>query len=213
MTTSGKSREREHDIKLASGSQAHLPGTGTLKIDGTDYTVPQIVQRLDNRVAVLDKATAAHAELKSAVTIEKMDRPAFKQFVTSLTSIVTGMYRNDPKTLADFDIALHKSTKPKVSVKNAAVEKSLATRAARHTMGKVQKKDIKGTPPATTTAPATSAPAPSPSPAPAPAAVAPAQLILLPVSMPAAAAQPATAPATSAATNGAAPQGSGPTHA
>jgi hypothetical protein len=81
-------------------------------------------------------------------------------------------------TLADFGFQPRKRTVPTVDTKAAAAEKSLATRAARHTMGPKQKAKIKGTvaviAPATTpaaTAPAAASPA-------APVAVAPAAVTL-----------------------------------
>ncbi len=163
-----KSKERDRDTKLASGTQAHLSNLASLKIDGTDYTIPDILARLGTRIGLLDQATTARVDLKKAVTAEKLDRPTFNQFVSGFRDILLGMYRNDPKTLADFGLAPHKTTKPKVETKATAIQKSAATREARHTMGKKQKKEIKGVLPAPAPEPSP-APAPAPSPAPAPA--------------------------------------------
>ena len=167
----GKAKERDHDAKLASGAEAHLTNIGTLKIDGQDYTLPEVITRFDDRLAILDKATDARNALKTAVQAEKLDRPVFKQFASGFTSIVLGMFRNDPKTLADFDVTPRKSTKAKISAKAVAVDKALATRKARNTMGKVQKKAIKGVAPQAVPAnpPAAVPPAPSVTPEPVPA--------------------------------------------
>lgn len=162
----GKAKERDHDAKLAAGAEEHLSSAGTLKIDGQDYTPPQIIARFDQRIAVLDQATAARNALKSAVQAEKLDRPVFQQFAAGFTSIVLGMFRNDPKTLADFDVVTRKSTKAKVSTKAVAVDKAMATRKARNTLGKVQKKKIKGVLPQAVPA---NPPAPSVTPEPVPA--------------------------------------------
>jgi hypothetical protein len=52
---------------------------------------------------------------------------------------------NSPDALADFGLSARKSrVSPKSETVTAAVAKRKATRAARHTMGKVQKKDVKG---------------------------------------------------------------------
>jgi hypothetical protein len=63
-------------------------------------------------------------------------------------------YATDTATLADFGFGPVKHTEPSPAVKAAAAVKARATRAARHTMGKVQKKAITGA--ATAPAPATS---------------------------------------------------------
>jgi hypothetical protein len=54
---------------------------------------------------------------------------------------------NAPDTLAVFGLQPVKVGTTTVATKAAAAEKAVATRKARHTMGKVQKKDIHGTPP------------------------------------------------------------------
>ncbi len=173
----GKARERDHDAKLKSGTQTHLTGVSSLKIDGTDYTVPEIEQRIDARIALLDKATQARADLKTAVQAEKLDRPNFGQFEAGFTSIILGMFRNDPKTLSDFDIKQRKTAKTKVATKAKAVDQAIATRKARHTMGKKEKAKIKGTvgptppepaPPSPASPPAAPAPVAAPSATPAP---------------------------------------------
>ena len=54
-------------------------------------------------------------------------------------------YRSTPSTLADFGVAPRKARTPLTSSKQAvAVAKRVSTRAARNTMGNVQKKAVKG---------------------------------------------------------------------
>ncbi len=156
-----KSTERAHDAAMAKGTQDHLSSVGSLTITGKPYTVPQIVQRYDARIARLDGVTAARAALEAAIAEERADRSGFKQFDLDLRSIVIGMFSNDPETLADFSLSPRKKApKKKVSAKLQTVNKALATRKARHTMGKLQKKDVKGTVPAPQPAPSPAAPSP-----------------------------------------------------
>ncbi len=161
-----KNTERARDQTMAKGTQDHLSNVGPLTITGKQYDAPAIVQRLDARIAVLDGVTQARAALKAAIAAERADRPVFKQFYSDLRSIVLGMFSNDPETLADFGVTSRKAApKPKTEAKLVAIEKLRATRKARNTMGKKQKKDVKGT-----VVPPTPAPTPSPAPAPAPSA-------------------------------------------
>jgi hypothetical protein len=63
--------------------------------------------------------------------------------------------------MAEFGFSPAKARKASVKTKANAADKAKATRQARGTMGKVQKKPIKGHPAAPATPPATTAP-PSP---------------------------------------------------
>jgi len=194
--TPTKKNERTHDVTVAEGTQTHL-NNATLTIDGQQMTGPQIITRIDARVAILDDVTAKKAQLKASMDKEKADRPAFRSFMGSYTSILLGMYTSDPKTLADFDITPRKKApKAKTAEKALSAEKAVATRKARHTMGKKQKKAIKGTVELTQeqlqalqAAAAGNEPAVSPAPAPA-------------VEMPSPAVAPAASPAHPSASNG-----------
>jgi hypothetical protein len=67
--------------------------------------------------------------------------PVIRDYQSYLVSLLG----NAPSTLADYGLAPRKVRAPLTSEqKAAAAAKSAATRAARHTMGTVQKKGVKG---------------------------------------------------------------------
>jgi hypothetical protein len=103
-------------------------------------------------------------------------RAATRAPVLGLKRAARAIFADSPDTLADFGLTALKSGKAPVKVKAAAVDKSKATRAARHTMGSVQRKSVTGAAPVPSTSPAeaTSAPAAPPPPSP-PAAPLPAK--------------------------------------
>src|SRR5215472_14378645 len=126
----------------------------------------------------------------------------------SYRSLLIGMYTSDPKTLSDFDITPRKKApKPKTAKQLVAVQKAEATRKARHTMGKVQKKSVKGTveltqeqlQDLTSGSQPTAGPAPgpvgNPPPTPAPAAAGTPAVAQAPAGASATAAQPTSLPA------------------
>jgi hypothetical protein len=61
--------------------------------------------------------------------------------------IVQGMFSESPDVLATFGLEPVKVGSTTIATKAAALDKTIATRKARHTMGPVQKKKIHGTPP------------------------------------------------------------------
>ncbi len=107
----------------------------------------------------------------------------------SIRSILQGRFGKEATALTAFGFSPAKPPKKTAETKAAAAVKTAATREARHTMGRVQKKTVKGdvvaiavtplvaSPPQPASgASAPSSPTPSPSPSPAsPAATSPAQ--------------------------------------
>jgi len=167
MTTNSKTNERTRDVKMASGAQGHLSTVPSVTVLGQPYTPTQLVQHIDDRVALLDACTAERAALAKAVAAEKADRAAFHAFYTALRFLVLAMFQNDPTVLADFGVTGRKTSKVKTKTRMGAIAQGVATRKARNTMSKKAKAKIKGVVPAPAPSPE---PAPTPAPAPAPAA-------------------------------------------
>jgi hypothetical protein len=160
---------------LIAGTQKHSPN-GQLTLGGETFTAQalvQVLQSLGDSLSTVDAAKASwKGALKNLADVKAKVGPTIKAY----RSWVVATYGNTPATLADFGLAPPKAHTPLSADKQAAaVAKRKATRAARHTLGPKQKKDIKGTVPAT--APqngAPQAPAPTtPSTAATPAAPAP----------------------------------------
>jgi hypothetical protein len=155
-------------LALIAGTQKHPP-TGSLTIDGQEYTVASLVQELQNLDDALSAADSANAAWKDALqNLAKVNVKA-SPFVSAYRNWILATYGSAPATLADYGMTPRKVRTPPTAKQTVqAVAKREATRAARHTMGSKQKGAIKGDVTGVTVTPvtdpkATPAPAPSPS--------------------------------------------------
>ena len=160
---------------LVAGTQKHSPN-GQLTLGGEMFTAQALIQVLQSLGDALSGVDTAKASWKGALKNLADVRAKVGPTIKAYRSWVIATYGNAPAILADFGITPPKAPAPLTADRLAiAVARRKATRAARHTLGPKQKKDIKGTVPAT--APpngAPQAPAPTmPSTATAPAAPAP----------------------------------------
>jgi hypothetical protein len=174
MTTNRTSSARDSilasDQKMIAGIQKHQAALPTLMVGGVGVAPLDIVKMLQDRIALgkaVEPATAARA---AAVKAFRDKRAATAGPVLGLKRAVRAIFADSPDTLADFGLTALKSGKASVKTKAAAVDKNKATRAARHTMGSVQRKSVTGARPAPSTSPAQAASAPAASPPPSPPA-------------------------------------------
>ncbi len=157
---------------LIAGTQKHMP-TGSLTVGGATYTGATIVQALQGLADSLASVDAAKASWKEALKNETDARAKVGPVVQDYRSWLVASLGNAPSTLADYGLSPPKARTPLTAEEKVAqAQKAKATRAARHTMGSVQKKAVKGTVPAA--APVIPSTA-SPPVAPSPVASAPAQ--------------------------------------
>jgi hypothetical protein len=165
---------------LIGGLQKHQDTLPSLVIDGTSYKTADIITTLQGIVNSAAAVVSSRATWQTAVQADKQGRAKNQTFVSGLKQALHVAFGNSIDTLAEFGLTQRKTRTPRTPQQKAAsTAKSMATRAARHTMGSKQKAAIKGsvTPPATVdgTAPtASAAPAVAPAPATAPAAPTPA---------------------------------------
>ncbi len=133
--------------QFLTGVNKHFPnGSQELQVGGGSFTVTALTALLqgfvDNRAAV----EASQAATKAKVQAESVQTPAQLAVIRAFESFVRATFGSSADVLADFGLA-----PPKAPVTRTAEEKALAaakgaaTRAARGTKGKNQKKDIKGT--------------------------------------------------------------------
>jgi len=130
-------------IVLAIGK--YLTGVTQVTLAGTSFTPAQLVSFYTNLIALADAATAAKAALISAVKANDAGQAQSKAVQDAFKSFILGMFAGQVGTLADFTFSPRKVATVDAATKAEAVTKMLATRAARHTLGKNQKKDVKGT--------------------------------------------------------------------
>jgi hypothetical protein len=171
---------------LVAGILANLAGELSLSIGGGTYALADLVARFQGAIAAEEKAKASqnqwHMDVQSARQIEAALSPLFK----GMQRYVQGRYGEDNAKLAEFGFAPTKPRKTTTKAKAAAAVKAQATRKARNTVGKNQRKAI------------TAPPATSPVASPQPATPQPAAPPAVPQPATPSAAPPATTPATGA---------------
>jgi hypothetical protein len=129
---------------LIAGTQKHTP-TGQLTFGGATYDATALVQLLQNLDDAITASDAAKAKWNDALKSKQDEQAKVRPVIRAYQSYLDSLLGNAPSTLADYGLAPRKVRTPlTVEEKAAAVAKGAATRAARHTMGTVQKKGIKG---------------------------------------------------------------------
>jgi hypothetical protein len=171
MTTTNRANQQDRNRKMIAATQKYLMKLTAIVVAGVTYTPDQIVARLQQEITTADAATKARATFLTAAAAVQAERVAMKPFLSGFRAFLENMF-TDPSTITEFGFSPRKTKQSDTVTKAMAADKRLATRKARHTMGKNQKKDVKGTtapivasapstasPPAVSS-PATSAPAP-----------------------------------------------------
>jgi hypothetical protein len=151
---------------IASGAQAHFP-SGQKVLAGQTLNLPtDVVSLIDTDIANTDAADKARADWLAAVQLQTDSHEKLTPILRAFERMVLAQFgdtQDAASILADFGFAPQKVSAPTAETKAAAVQKSRATRAARHTMGPKQKKSVTGTVAPTAPSPATPAPSPAPS--------------------------------------------------
>jgi hypothetical protein len=177
-----KSTVAAHAEQLIAGAEASLAGLPSIMLGGHAYTPAELTARLKRVVtlrAAVDKAKAATA---AALADEEAELPALRALMGDLVTYAKAAHARQPDALATFGIHPKARTPATVAARVTAVAKRASTRAARHTMGPVARKAVKGdvtgvkvTPvTASATAPTTDVPAPASPPSPSATPVTPA---------------------------------------
>ncbi|MGH7272745.1 MAG: hypothetical protein ACREJ3_20135 [Polyangiaceae bacterium] len=143
-----------------AGITKHFASTPTLALDGSPSTPKEVIATLNAAINAVDAAATAEKALHDATTAQHAAIAKGNAVLTALKMLVKNQLGSAAGVLGDFGFQSPKRKAPDEATKAAAVAKSKATRAARHTLGKRQKATIKGQGPAATpTAAATPPPA------------------------------------------------------
>ena len=117
---------------FVAGITKRLQDVPSLSIAGTTYTPAQLAELFESLAIKADAVATADAAARDA-------RQAYRGLSKELVSIIGGFrhamrnqFGENHEALSDFGIAPIKATKPTLETKVAAVEKSKATRRARH---------------------------------------------------------------------------------
>ncbi len=160
-----KPTSKDLDTKAMKGVDKHLASLTTIMIGGTAYTAPTLKAVFQADIDATNAADAARTQWKDLLVPAKAARTLAARSRLALKSYLVGLYGpNAVGILEDFGFTPPKSPGRKTAKAKAdAVDKSAATRVARHTMGKNQKKSVKGTvTPVSPPAPAGSTPITAP---------------------------------------------------
>ncbi len=152
---------------------AKLTPDANLPVGGQPTASKDLQTQLQAHVDTMNSLSDAHAKVAQLVAQEKSQKAAVTPILSGIRNYAAGQYGEKSPEFASFGFTPKKQGIRTVETKASAVEKQLATRVARHTMGKRQRAAIHGvpaSPPAT--GPVVSPPATGPVVSP-PATVAP----------------------------------------
>jgi hypothetical protein len=165
MSTNNRTLKQAADQKLIAGLGKHASTVPSFVVGNTTYKPADLVSIIQTRITAADTTLSTRATWQNALQAERDARARTRAVVSGLKQTLQVMFAGSLDSLADFGLAPPKPRVITPEKKALAAAKAKATREARHTMGKNQKKDIKGTVPAPATPSSGTAPAPTPAPA------------------------------------------------
>jgi hypothetical protein len=153
MPDPNRATVKTQNTGVQAGIDKHMAGPVT--VGGTAYDAASLKAVFQTHSDALDEADALYKRWRDQVQVARKAGATRDRVYGSLRSYLLGQHGRDAHAvLNDFAMEAPRATGPKtVKAKADAADKSLATRKARHTMGKRQKEGIHGT--VTATAPAT----------------------------------------------------------
>ncbi len=136
------------DQTLMTGLSSHFQPKTSLLLVGKTWKIGDVIKQLKARSAARSKTTAAKTTYSACVASEEQLETEISPIRRALLRFLQGRFGDDSVKLADFGFAPSKRKKPSAQTKATAVVQRKATREARGTKGKNQKKGIKGVVPA-----------------------------------------------------------------
>jgi hypothetical protein len=157
--TLNKPSVKERYSAAATGTNKHI--TGNVTLGGVVYSPAMLAAVFLAANTAIDTADAAHKQWLTDVAAMDAAKAKANAVLKLLRSYVVSQYGTDNKSvLGDFGMNAPKTKSTKSSAtKAAAAQKAKATRTVRHTMGKKQRKTVKGTVEVPVTAAGATAPA------------------------------------------------------
>jgi hypothetical protein len=136
--------ETAADQKLIDGLTKHAATITSLVIGGVTMATKDIIGTLQARITASQNAENARATWQAAVAADHAERTKTQTFASGLRQALLVAFMGQVDALADFGLTARKAVVLTPAEKLARNAKSKATRAARHTMGSVQKSQITG---------------------------------------------------------------------
>jgi hypothetical protein len=152
MSKSNRSTTQAHDAQVIAGIQKDLHAASSLPLGGTTFTPATLTQLVQSRIDAASGVANARAVWLDAAAKYKVLSAQVSLVVNGLRQYVVNAFGADSPVLADFGFTPRKKAVLTTEQKVARAQKAKATRAARGTKGKVQKKAVKGSVEVTVTA-------------------------------------------------------------
>jgi hypothetical protein len=149
MATVNRPTTQARDAQIILGLQKDLQHVSGLPLAGTTYTPDDLVKLVQSRIDMSNVIAASRATWLSQVASSQALSAKLTPILRGLRQYVINAYGETSPVLADFGFTAPKKRVLTPGQKATAAARAKATREARHTMGKVQKKSVKGTVPAT----------------------------------------------------------------
>jgi hypothetical protein len=144
MALKNTTKQYQADQALIAGIQKNNSGSSFI-LQSSPQTAAQVVALLEARVAKANAVFTARAALHQAVLDSRAEDAQTAGLVKDLRQTLLAMYSTSPQTLGDYGLTARKPPKPMTTEEKViAAAKRLATRKARHTLGKVQKATVTG---------------------------------------------------------------------
>jgi hypothetical protein len=146
MSRTAKKDQVTRAKQLILGTGKHYPnGAETLHVGGATFTVTELTKSMQDFVDSRAAVEGAKAALKTKIEAERTQAPSRIAVIAAFERLLRGLFGTSADVLADFGLALPKARVPLTAEQKAvAAAKRDATRKARGTMGKVQRKKVKG---------------------------------------------------------------------
>jgi hypothetical protein len=116
-----------------------------IAINGEHYKLADLIAVFQSSLDAQAEVTTKRAELKAALNVRDDAETAAHALDRGLKAWVANQYGDSSQEAHEFGYPPPRTAEKSVKTKMRAVEQALATRKARHTMGKKEKSKIKGT--------------------------------------------------------------------
>jgi len=130
--------------QMLAGAEKDLPATSTVDVNGQELKQSEIVAKLQGWIQLHEQKDAAKAVAGTAMQALKAVVPEVTQFKVVFGQALKQVLGRSSPLLADFGLNVTQRKVPTTETRILAKAKSAATRVARQTMGKQQKKAVKG---------------------------------------------------------------------
>jgi hypothetical protein len=145
MNSKSRTVLRDRCRNAITGIDKHLSSEPSLPLDGESLTPAQVKARFQDLITSADATDTARGHLSDAVKAEQLLQIAAEALLLALKSLVALKFGKKAAAVqADFGFKPRKQTQLTADQKALKAARVRATREKRGTLGKKQKKDIKG---------------------------------------------------------------------